>query len=191
MSDLIQVGTAGTPVEGAMMREYLGSHGIDCLVQGEHHRSMISAIGAFIELRLLVPRERAEEASALLRDFSAGNATKEEDQEGAAEDGEDDWRDRAETRRKVRGARMLSLFVPGLGLGHFAVGAWARGLLLAAAWPVAFWLSRRAGAQVFGLIALSTLFDFIATPLAASDVARRRRPAATLPPARARPRVRR
>ena len=51
-----------------MLREFLAAHGIDCLVQGEHHSSLLGAVG-FIELRILVPGPVADEARTLLESF--------------------------------------------------------------------------------------------------------------------------
>ena len=64
--DMVAIGTAGDPMEGAMIREFLTSNGIDCMIQGENHRSMLQIIGAYIELRILVPKSQAEAAAALL-----------------------------------------------------------------------------------------------------------------------------
>jgi Putative prokaryotic signal transducing protein len=190
---LVAIGTVGDPVEAGMIREYLASHGIDCMVQGEHHRSMLQTVGFFIELRLLVPSSQAEEAAALLRDFRQGSPVPADGEEVAGPDDEDadpdepedtdqpaeggapeDWRESIEARRNLARARLLALVVPGFGLGHFAVGARLRGVILVATWPVAFWLASRAGPTAFFLVLLSAAFDFLATPSAAADVRRRR-----------------
>ncbi len=206
--ELVAIGTAGDPIEGAMIREYLAPHGIDCIVQGEHHRSMLQMVGAYIELRLLVPRFQAEEAAALLRDFRQriqdGGSIEDADGEDAdpaddedpvdEEDGDDedpaedsealeDWREDAQLERRVRGARLLSLFLPGLGLAHFSVGARLRGFVLLATWPATFWLLARIGGAAMALVPLSAAFDFIAAPFAMADVQRRQRE--RLPRARA------
>ena len=64
--------------------------------------------------------------------------------------------------------------MPGLGLGHFAVGARVRGVVLLATWPVAIGLAVGAGPQALALVALSTALDFFTAPVAAAEVARRR-----------------
>jgi hypothetical protein len=188
--ELVAIGTAGDPIEGAMVREYLASCGIDCVVQGEHHRSMLQMVGAFIELRLLVPRYQAEEAVALLREFrerlvsepiqsADGEDPDDEDDHEDSDVGEsealEDWRKDAEITRRVRGARLLSLVLPGLGLAHFAVGARTRGCILLASWPAAFMLMSRMGWAAMALIPLSAAFDFIAAPFAMADVLRQQR----------------
>jgi hypothetical protein len=93
---------------------------------------------------------------------------------GAAEDAVDDDDDDAvsatrdhdslEIRRRMRGARMLGLFVPGLGLGHFGVGATVRGLVLLTAWPAAVLLARTMGPAAFALPLLSMMLDVLALP---------------------------
>lgn len=175
-----------------MIREYLGSHGIDCLVQGEHHNALVA--GAFIELRLMVPGAQADDARALVRRLqgeradgaaAAGETAADrggEDEAVADEDAGDEtgpWREREALARRVRGARLLSLLVPGIGLGHFAVGARRRGFLLLMTWPVAFSLSAAMGTRALGIVALSAVFDFLCVGMAADDVARAAAP--TLP----------
>ncbi len=179
-----------------MVREFLTSNGIDCMIQGENHRSMLQMVGAYIELRILVPKSQAEEAGALLADFRSQSVEREpaegeeeqEEEEGEEEGSTVAWRDDVELVRKARGARLVSLALPGLGLGHFAVGARVRGLiLLLVGWPAAFWLATRTGPLAFVLVPISTLLDFLAAPTALSEV-RRRRARAQVPVARARQR---
>jgi hypothetical protein len=181
--ELVEVGTAADPAESAMLREYLASQGIDCVVPSEHHRSL----GIYTPLRLLVRRSQAEEAAALVRDFRSA-ARADENAAGAggeAAAGEEltDWSENAGLRRKLRGARLLSLVVPGLGLAHFAIGARLRGLLLAASWPAAIWLATRVGGVGIALIPLSTAVDVIGAAAAMADQRKGRR--RELPRARA------
>ncbi len=186
--DMVAIGTAGDPMEGAMVREFLTSNGIDCMIQGENHRSMLQMIGAYIELRILVPKSQAEEAAALLADFRSQAVEREpaegEEEEGEEEEQEEDdgeeegsnlsWREDAELVRKARGARLVALALPGFGLGHFAVGARVRGLILfLAAWPAAIWLAARTPAA-FALVPISAFIDFLGAPAALAEVRRRR-----------------
>lgn len=197
--ELVAVATAGDPMESSMLREFLISNGIDCMVQGENHRSLLQMVGAYIELRLLVPSSQAEEAAALIADFrktareeaDAASATDDNpDAAGAdadvpaeaAEADDDAWRQDDALRRRVRTARLLSLCFPGLGLGHFAVGAHKRGTLLAISWPAAFlWMG--ASPLMLVLPMAAAVFDFLFVPVAMSDV---QRSAARLPRATAR-----
>ncbi len=193
--DMVAIGTAGDPMEGAMIREFLTSNGIDCMIQGENHRSMLQMIGAYVELRILVPKSQAEEAAALLADFRSQAAEREPaegDEEEEEEEREEEgtslsWREDAELVRKARSARLVALALPGFGLGHLAVGAKVRGLILfLAAWPVAIWLANRTPAA-FALVPISALIDFLGAPAALAEV-RRRRARTQLPEARARQR---
>jgi Putative prokaryotic signal transducing protein len=185
--ELVAIGTVGDPIEGAMTREYLASCGIECIVQGEHHRSMLQIMGTYIELRLLVPRYQAEEAVALLRDFrrqlqseaasesAEGEEPGDEDEsESEGDDGESealDWRDDAERARHLRRARFVALAMPGFGLGHFAVGARARGLILMATWPATFMLiTTSMELMAMTLVPLSAALDFFGAPSAMADV---------------------
>jgi Putative prokaryotic signal transducing protein len=198
--DLVAIGTAGSPIEGAMIREYLASFGIHCMVQGEHHHSMVPHAGGLIELRLLVPRYQAEEAVALLRAFPEEERSEasiadpggeeeeydeEEDESEADDEGgrPEDWRKDAELARRVRGARLLSLCIPGAGLAHFALGARLRGVILLCTWPAAVALYARMGPPALLLVLFSAAFDFAAAPLVLEGAQRRER--ARLPAARA------
>lgn len=198
--DLVAIGIAGDPMEGGMIREFLRAEGIHCMIQGEQHRSMLQMLGAFIELRILVPRSRAEEAATLLAAFreelageqaQPGGEEEDEDDEDDEDTGDEDeagraprpveaaaladWRKDPELVRRVRGARLLSLMLPGFGVGHFSVGAIGRAFLLLSAWPLAFWLRSYIGFKAGALIPASALIDFLATPAAMTAVMRRRR----------------
>lgn len=52
--------------EADVLRSVLKDAGIRCIVQGENHRSMLGFLGPYIELRLMVPGERLQEAKELL-----------------------------------------------------------------------------------------------------------------------------
>jgi len=51
--------------EASWMKSMLEAEGIEYVVQGENHRSMLGALGTYIELRVLVPREKLQAAQAL------------------------------------------------------------------------------------------------------------------------------
>ena len=51
--------------EASVAKSVLEAEGIECVVQGENHRSMLGALGTYIELRVLVPREKWHAAQAL------------------------------------------------------------------------------------------------------------------------------
>jgi hypothetical protein len=161
-NDLVPIGTVANPTEGGMIREFLGSHDILCTVQGEHHRSSVPLLG-IVDLSLLVPRKQAAAAHELLQLFRSG-AVETADDEDDAELAPDDGGDNLEIRRRKRGARMLGLFLPGLGLGHFGVGAPLRGLVLLTAWPVAILLARSMGGAAFALPLFSMMLDVLALP---------------------------
>jgi hypothetical protein len=91
------------------------------------------------------------------------------------------WIEKAKLRQDARRAVFLALAMPGLGLGHFSVGAKGRGLVLLATWPLALWLMTRVGPIALALVLVSGALDALAAPLALSE---RRAPAARLPRAR-------
>jgi hypothetical protein len=161
-NDLVSIGTVGNPIEGGMIREYLASHDVLCTVQGEHHRSAVPVLG-IVELSLLVPRKQAAEAQALLQEFRSSAADDDAADDDAAS-ATSDQDDSLEIRRRMRGARMLGLFLPGLGLGHFGVGATGRGLVLLTSWPAAILLAASMGPAAFALPLFSMMLDVVALP---------------------------
>lgn len=54
--------------EAALIRALLDANGIPCIVQGEQHRSMLGVVGAFVEVRVLVPAGQLEHARELLQE---------------------------------------------------------------------------------------------------------------------------
>jgi hypothetical protein len=58
--------TCGDSAEAALIRSLLEAGGIECVVQGEAHRSMMGMLGSMVELRILVANADLEHARALL-----------------------------------------------------------------------------------------------------------------------------
>jgi hypothetical protein len=83
--NLVVVRSCGDNAEAALLRSLLESRGIPAIVRGENHRSMLGAIGAYIELDVLVPKALLESASQLLRELDSGKLSPSED--GAEVDG--------------------------------------------------------------------------------------------------------
>lgn len=77
--------------EADLLKSVLADAGIRCVVQGENHRSMLGFLGAYIELRLLVPRDSYEEAKLLLAGAGSSadaDSAADDDSEQKDEDGE-------------------------------------------------------------------------------------------------------
>jgi hypothetical protein len=53
--------------EAATLKGVLDAHGVPCVIQGEHHRSLLGMLGPYVEVRLLVPAGREQEALGLIR----------------------------------------------------------------------------------------------------------------------------
>lgn len=53
--------------EAATLKGVLDTHGVPCVIQGEHHRSLLGMLGPYVEVRLLVPAGQEEAARLLLR----------------------------------------------------------------------------------------------------------------------------
>jgi hypothetical protein len=53
--------------EAATYKGVLEAHGMPCVIQGEHHRSLLGMLGPYVEVRLLVPAGQEEAALRLLR----------------------------------------------------------------------------------------------------------------------------
>lgn len=64
---LVPVLSCESVEEAATCKGVLEAHGVPCVVQGEHHRSLLGMLGPYVEVRLLVPAGREGEALRLLR----------------------------------------------------------------------------------------------------------------------------
>ena len=53
--------------EAATLKGVLDAHGVPCVIQGEHHRSLLGMLGPYVEVRLLVPAGQEEAARRLIR----------------------------------------------------------------------------------------------------------------------------
>ncbi len=137
MVHLVQVGDNG---EASVLRSFLECHDIHVYVQGENHRSVLGMVGAFIELKIMVPASQLDDAKELLEEYNAetpeGNAPTEFQGPNRDEFDDQDADDNRWLHEKAlsisrRRLRIASFVFP-FGGGHFAMGAWARGLLLLA-----------------------------------------------------------
>ena len=75
---LVPVLTCTSVEEAATYRGVLESHGVPCVIQGEHHRSLLGMLGPYVEVRLLVPEGQETAALRLLRPAPAVVAEPEE-----------------------------------------------------------------------------------------------------------------
>jgi hypothetical protein len=64
---LVPLVSCASVEEAATFKGLLESHGIPCVVQGGHHRSLLGMLGSYVEVRLLVPAAQEEDARRLLR----------------------------------------------------------------------------------------------------------------------------
>lgn len=58
--------SASDNAEASALRALLQANDIDAVIQGEQHRSMLGMLGAYIELRILVPTPLLDKAKAVL-----------------------------------------------------------------------------------------------------------------------------
>jgi hypothetical protein len=136
--DLVKLVGCGNNAEAAFIRSLLEANGIFAYVQGEHHRSMLGMIGAYIDLRVLVRARDLDAARKLL-------ANAEEDLEAAEVDGEAEARPPEEVeasealvpeagrpRRSFIVAIALAA-LPGFGCAHFYARRARRAAAFAAA----------------------------------------------------------
>jgi putative signal transducing protein len=64
---LVPLLSCGSVEEAATYKGVLDAHGVPCVVQGEHHRSLLGMLGPYVEVRLLVPEAHQAAALRLLR----------------------------------------------------------------------------------------------------------------------------
>jgi hypothetical protein len=72
MKHRVKIGTCSGPAEAAFVRSVFNAHELPVVINGEMHASVMGGLGGFIRLDILVDRDDAEDASALLRDIRAG-----------------------------------------------------------------------------------------------------------------------
>lgn len=174
--------SAGSNEEASILRSYLEHHDIYVYVQGENHRSMLGMVGAYIDLNIMVPRESAGEAERLLEEFHAAAHETEDGaehrgpyrDEGEEDDDEDSGVDEVEIRRKVRGARMVALFLP-FGTGHLAAGATLSGFVLVLISLAGMVLGVGRNPALGLLWPMAVAMDFILVPRVVRRMAQKRR----------------
>jgi hypothetical protein len=64
---LVPLLTCASVEEAATYKGVLDAHGVPCVIQGEHHRSLLGMLGPYVEVRLLVPEAQQASALQLLR----------------------------------------------------------------------------------------------------------------------------
>ena len=64
---LVPLLTCASVEEAATYKGVLDAHGVPCVIQGEHHRSLLGMLGPYVEVRLLVPEGQEAAALRLLR----------------------------------------------------------------------------------------------------------------------------
>lgn len=176
---LVSLVKAETEVDARALCAHLGAHGVEAVIQGEHHRSMLGVLGAYIEPALLVKASELEQARRLVEEYRAAARAEEDPEleaelareaEGAAVEAEDlgiKPRPQEALRRspKRAGVAILLALVPGLGCGHFYAGATFRGALLLLAELAG--LALGAAGEPAGAILLggAMLVDLIGAPL--------------------------
>jgi len=72
MRNRVKIGTCSGPAEAAFVRSVFEAHELPVVINGEMHASALGGLGGFIPLDIIVDREDAEDAVALLHDVRAG-----------------------------------------------------------------------------------------------------------------------
>jgi len=158
MKNRVNIGTCSGPAEAAFVRSVFDAHELPVVINGEMHASAMGGLAGFVRLYILVDREDAEDAVALLRDIRAGDHAVSEGDELPDDPGGDEradadgvWDAKHETgasetlpaapasttttgfdtRRRRTGAVLLLSVIPGFGAAHMSTGAWGRGVVIA------------------------------------------------------------
>lgn len=67
--DLIKVYTANDNMEADLLKGILEQDNIYCFIQGYQHRSMLGPLGGYLDLDIMVPTDKAEEARNLINAY--------------------------------------------------------------------------------------------------------------------------
>ena len=128
-SDWVLIGSLHD-ADAEIITSLFETQGIPALIQGRNHRRMLGFVGSYIQLRLLVPADRADEGRALLQDYF------ERRDADAYEDGPitPDQLSRpllfSHLGRQLGLSLLISAFI-GFGLASLLAGAWPLTLILA------------------------------------------------------------
>ena len=112
--NLVPLLTCASVEEAATYKGVLDAHGVPCVIQGEHHRSLLGMLGPYVEVRLLVPETEQAVALRLLRPAPA------------AVPGPDEQPDPERARRRRRLAWAALVVLGGPSLVATALGFLAR-----------------------------------------------------------------
>ncbi len=132
-SDLVLFRNCADNIEASGLRALLEANGIYCVVQGEQHRSMLGALGAYVEVNVLVPQTELGHAATVVKEAEEAGADQvaEEEMEGEsptlrtssdldglgvkAVDLPDDSEEARQDTRRAKGWLIIALFAgPGL-----------------------------------------------------------------------------
>lgn len=148
----MRIGTCSGPADAALVRSLFDAHGVPVVVGAENHTGVLGGLGgSFLSLDIWVDEQDSEDAVALLHDLrehdksgdQADYDVDNDDVDGEALAGEPLARDdagdpsgtsvqlRTDRRRRTAIALLLGCCVT-FGTAHMFIGAWMRGLTLAA-----------------------------------------------------------
>lgn len=184
----VQVRHFADPAMARMTLDFLIEHGIPAETRGDSPNGVLSPFGIMVDIRLVVPSSRLEEAVEALEAFTsqASDGTpfrgpaKPRELGDDAESGASDEAGAADTLAKKRGvfASVLAFLVP-IGGGHFYAGHNVTGIVLALSMALLA-VATRDGRVAAGSLLAVVLLDAAFAPRAVRRLNAGRVPSAAL-----------
>lgn len=74
-NDLVIIGKCYSDIEAKILKSFFEDHEIPCYIQGENHHQLLGVLGAYIEMRVLVPFSFKDQATQLFEEFQKAQAS--------------------------------------------------------------------------------------------------------------------
>lgn len=124
------IGHLNYDVDAEIVASLFESQDIPVLIQGRNHRRMLGFVGGYIELRVLVPKNKESEGIQLLESYHQNRDNLDyEPLSDEEQQGERTWLWFNETSKKLGLSLFLSAFI-GFGLASLSAGLWLVALFL-------------------------------------------------------------
>lgn len=123
--DFVKIYSASNNMEADLIKAFLENHDIPASIKGYHHRSMLGLLGPYIGLDITVPKNMADQATRLLKEYEESHHA--EPLETPIEEPKPMPALNQLKPRSIAVAFMLAFIFPGMGnfyVGRKNIGGW-------------------------------------------------------------------
>ncbi|MBU0505506.1 DUF2007 domain-containing protein [bacterium] len=152
-NNFVTIGSTRDQISGKVFKACLEDHGIECLAQGDNHRSQLGLLGPYIEIRFMVPEDKAEDAKKLYDEFFEQNETPSSDHSDLK-------------KRNKQGIAIIFSIMFTFGTGHLYAGSFYTFLILlsielAAIISQMYFINKFSSLIVLGVVLYDLIGSFI------------------------------